>query len=133
MEVLKMLKERPSLKLVVQSGEGMEPADLLRHPQVEKASLEDLSLKDIELVMAPAWCESYPPEIPRAAAMGIPMVATRKACGFVDLSTAGQEVPPGDSVALGKAVDLLLSKPKRSKVLPEETASVFAATLRNLF
>jgi hypothetical protein len=48
-------------------------------------------------VIAPAWCESYSPEIDRAAAaLGIPVIATERALGFA----RGTVIARGDASAL---------------------------------
>jgi hypothetical protein len=122
MEALRVLESRPHLTLQVRSGEGMEPPDLLRHPQVVAVSPKDFPLHETSLVVAPAWCESYPPELAIAAARGIPIVATRRASGFIDLESEGEEIQPGDAPALGQAIDRLLGSKKRvSAVLPGVT------------
>jgi hypothetical protein len=43
-------------------------------------------------------------ELTRAAALGIPIVATRRAAGFVDVDA----IEPGDTAGLIAAVDRLL-------------------------
>lgn len=76
-DVLAILDPRRDLTLLVQPGEGMEPADLLSHPQVRAASsVEKERLDGVDLVVAPAWCEAHLPQLAVAAARGIPILAT---------------------------------------------------------
>jgi glycosyltransferase involved in cell wall biosynthesis len=106
-EALELLDSRPDIELRVRAGEGLEPAGLLDHPRVSRAS----GLDGIDLVVAPAWCESYPAELAGAIARGIPVVGTRRAAGFVDLAGRGAEVPPGDTRALAAALDIAIAFP----------------------
>ena len=90
------------ITLLVHAGEGTEPRDLLAHPNVVRASKEERDkLKDVDAVLAPAWCESYPPEIARAHAMGIPVIATRHARGFTPVT---REIEPGAALDFGALV-----------------------------
>jgi len=89
-------------ELLVRPGEGMEPADLLSRPNVRAARPSEIaSLEGIDLVIAPAWCESHPEELRRAAAARIPAVATHRSAGWLDVT----EIPPGDAAALGAAAE----------------------------
>ncbi len=64
---------------------------------------------------------------------GIPVVATRRAAGFVDLDRAGREVPPGDAEALRRAVREILAGPRPSTPQPPAPGwSAVAARLRSL-
>jgi hypothetical protein len=99
MEALRAFSGNGAWELVVRPGEGMEPSDLLTRPGVRAA--EAGSLDGIDLVVAPSWCESYPDEVSRAAAAGIPVVATRRAAGFLDLD----EVALGDADGLRAAAE----------------------------
>jgi glycosyltransferase involved in cell wall biosynthesis len=97
------------MRLWVRPSEGLEPAGLLAHPRVEVAGAEAVRrLAGVGAVIAPAWVESHPPEVARAAAAGVPVVATARAAGFVALARCGREVPPGDGAALAAALDEVL-------------------------
>jgi glycosyltransferase involved in cell wall biosynthesis len=99
MEALQAFSGHDAWELVVRPGEGMEPADLLARPGVRVAAADVLD--GIDLVVAPSWCESYPDEVARAAAAGLPVVATHRAAGFLDLD----EVAPGDADGLRAAAE----------------------------
>jgi hypothetical protein len=102
----------PGAVLLVREGEGA-PRDLLRRPGVRRASAgEREGLEGVDVVLAPALCEGHPPEVRAAAAAGVPVVATRRAAGFVDLARAGREVEPGDAEGLWRAAcDVLGAHP----------------------
>jgi hypothetical protein len=102
-EALALLEARPQIQLVVRAGEGFEPRELAAHPRVIAGPGADLT--GIDVVIAPSWCEAYPTELGRAAALGIPIVATRRAAGFVDVDA----IEPGDAAGLIAAVDRQLS------------------------
>lgn len=109
MEALALLTAFPEATLLVHApggaAEGVEPADLLRRARVRPATPEERQeLKGVDLVIAPAWCEGYPAEVPAAAARGIKVVATRRAAGAV---TPDAEIAPGDADGLIAAVGLL--------------------------
>lgn len=99
-EALALLERLPGLELEVQAGEGLEPAGLLAHPRVRARQGAPAG----ELVLAPAWCESYPPEVGAALAAGLPVIGTRQAAGW---STLTAEVEPGDVDGLVAAVEWL--------------------------
>jgi hypothetical protein len=101
-EALALVRARDDIELVVRAGEGFEPAELASHPRV--ACILGAPDADIDLVIAPAWCESYPPELAAAAARGVPIIATTRAAGFRDVQT----VEPGDAPGLITAVGRLL-------------------------
>jgi len=108
MEVRAALAAQPRWTAVVRTGEGLDPPDLLRHPRIRAASRAELEhLEGIDAVVAPAWCESHAPEIARAVRQGVPVVATRRAAGFVDLAAAGIEIAPGHAAGLAAALDEL--------------------------
>lgn len=88
------------VSVVVRVSEGMEPVDALAHPRVRAASEAELDLHGIDLVIAPAWCESDLPEVAAAAARGIPVIATDRAAGTAQVHL----VEPGDVAALIQAV-----------------------------
>ena len=99
--------------LLVRPGEGT-PADLLDRPGVRAATAEERErLAGVDLVLAPALCESHAAEVVVAAAGGVPVVATLRAAGFVDLASAGREVVPGDAADLLRAARELLAAPRR--------------------
>ena len=99
--------------LLVHAGEGAERAALQANPQVRLASPEEREgLFGVDLVLAPAWCECYPLEVPLAARLGLPVVATGRAAGPVELARAGAEVSPGDVPAIVRAIELLWKKPR---------------------
>lgn len=98
------------VELLVRAGEGTEPRDLLGHPRVRSSTREEReTLVGVDVVIAPSWCESHAPEVALAAAMGVPVVATRRGAGLVDLGRAGVEVPPGDAVALAAGIERALT------------------------
>jgi hypothetical protein len=104
-EALAAVTQLADVELLVRAGDGLDPLDLLRRARVRPASAAQLrSLDGVHAVLAPAWCESYPPEVPLAARLGVPVVATARAAGDVDLSRAGAEVPAGDVPALRRAI-----------------------------
>jgi len=99
--------------LLVRPGEGT-PADLLDRPAVRASTAEERErLAGVDLVLAPALCESHAPEVVVAAAAGVPAAATLRAAGFVDLASAGHEVVPGDASDLLRAARELLAAPRR--------------------
>jgi hypothetical protein len=111
-EALAAVEALPGATLLVRPSDALEPAGLLGHPSVRLASrAESDALAGVDAVVAPAPCESYPPEVPRAAALGVPVIATGRAAGAVDLGAAGArtaEIPPHDARALRAAVARLL-------------------------
>lgn len=105
-EALAALAGRRDVELLVRAGEGLDPPDLLDRPGVRRATRREAETLDgVTAVLAPAWCESYAPEVALAAARGVPVVATARAAGHVDLAQAGAEVVPGDVEALRTAVE----------------------------
>jgi hypothetical protein len=118
MEALAVVAARPHLTLLVRPGEGMEPADLLAHPQVAVAGDDQRRhLRDVDLVLAPAWCEAYLEEVAAAGGAGVPVVATLRASGWV---TPTHEIAPGDVQALGTAVDRALEGARGASVPPAD-------------
>ncbi|HWN72078.1 MAG TPA: hypothetical protein VNM90_30775, partial [Haliangium sp.] len=63
-------------------------------------------LSGVDLVLAPAWCEAYLDEVATAGALGVPVVATLRAAGWV---APAHEIAPGDVQGLGAAVDRALA------------------------
>ncbi len=109
-EVLALVDSRPDLELAVRAGEGLEPAALLDHPRIRRATPRELAALDgIGLVLAPSWCESYPDEVALAVSHGVPVTGTLRAAGFADLGAGAHQ--PGDGRALAAAVDLTLAFP----------------------
>ncbi len=103
LEALAAVRARPHITLLVHPGEGMEPQDLLAHPQVAVASEDERRhLRDVNVVLAPAWCEAYLDEVALAERLGVPVVATLRGAGWV---TPVAAITPGDVGALGAAVD----------------------------
>jgi hypothetical protein len=109
-EALALLDELPDATLLVRAGEGTEPARFLRHPRVRvSTALERRELRGVSAVIAPAWCESYPPEVALAHALGVPVVGSLRAMGFAPATL----VERGDTRALVRAVAPLLSSPNK--------------------
>jgi len=107
-EALALLDSRPDLELVIRAGEGLEPARLLDHPRVRRASPRELATLDgIGLVLAPSWCESHPEEVARAVSHGVPVIGTLRAAGFANLGTGAHA--PGDVRALAAAIELAIA------------------------
>jgi hypothetical protein len=102
-EALAALDARPQWSLWVRPSEGTEPRHL-EHPRVRRVTAEEQrTLQGVDVVLAPSWCESHPPELARAAARGIPVIATDRAAGFLDCRT----VPRGNVPALVAELDAL--------------------------
>jgi hypothetical protein len=131
MEALAAVAARPHLPVFVRPGEGMEPADLLTHPRVVVAGDAQRRLEGVDLVLAPAWCETYLDEVAAAAARGIPVVATQRAAGWLTPGPAS-EPAPGDSQALGMAIDRALAAPGPPSLSPHvhDAHDRLVATLR---
>ena len=113
-EALEAIRAVPGAVLFVHvgDGEGLHPPDLLRRAGVAPAShRQRTALAGIDVVLAPSWCESYPHEVLVAEAAGVPVIATRRAAGPVDLSATGVEVPPGDPAAIQRALARIRSTP----------------------
>lgn len=92
--------------LLVRPGGGTEPRTLLASPNVQIVSrAQQLSLDDVDCVVAPAWCESYPEEVRLAVQRGIPVIATSRAAGPCDVPL----VEPGAVIPLRDAIQRALS------------------------
>jgi hypothetical protein len=102
-EALATLEQAPELTLLIRPGEGLEPKALLAHPRVRIATAAERALENVDAVLAPAWCESYPEELGRAVARGLPVIATARAAGWLPVDSF-HEVQPGDVVALVRAL-----------------------------
>lgn len=119
-EALAAIAERPDIELVVRAqaaGEGagpfIEPEGLLRHPRVTSASPDAIrELRHIDAVIAPGWCESHLPEVALAARRGLPVIATPQSSGY---TIASHTIAPGDTNALGRALDALLRDPRPAR------------------
>ena len=66
---------------------------------------EQLSLADVDCVVAPAWCESYPEEVGLAVQRGVPVIATSRAAGPCDVPL----VEPGAVIPLRDAIQRALA------------------------
>jgi hypothetical protein len=100
-EALAALDARPGWSLRVRPSEGTNLA-LLAHPRVQQVNAkEQQRLEGVDVVLAPAWCESDPPELAHAVARGLPTIATDRAAGFLPCS----RVPRGDVSALVSALE----------------------------
>lgn len=82
-------------ELIVRTGEGLEPGDLLSRRGVSPSGQPDV-------VVAPSWCEAQLPEVHDAIARGVPVIATPQASGW--LGSAVTRVEPGDVPALVRAL-----------------------------
>lgn len=132
LEALALLEALPQLTLRVRGGEGAARA-LLAHPRVQvSTAAERERLEGISVVIAPAWCEAHAPEVERAARAGIPVVATQRAAGFVDLSRAGEEVTPGDVEGLVSAVRRWLGRRLPPAPPPPDPVAALAQALQAL-
>ncbi|ADO75946.1 hypothetical protein [Stigmatella aurantiaca] len=102
-EALAALDARPEWRLWVRPTEGTDVA-VLKHPRVQQVTEQVLrTLRGVDVVLAPSWCESHPPEVALAVARGIPVIATDRAAGFHDCLT----VPRGNVAALVMELDAL--------------------------
>jgi hypothetical protein len=89
------------------SGRELEgPRFWARAPRVRVVHGPPDTLQDLDLAVLPAWVEHAPRALLRAAAAGVPAIASR-ACGLA--GTAGViEVPTGDAEALETAIAAVL-------------------------
>ncbi len=109
-EAIAAVASFPQAELLVRPGEGAEPRGILEFPGVRAANREELArLQGVSLVLAPALCECYPPEVPLAIERGVPVIATRRAAGWCNLDEiTGREIAPGDIEQLRQAIDSAL-------------------------
>lgn len=84
-EALRALSELPELELLIRPAEAVEPPGLLRHPRVRLARPQELALEGIAAVIAPSWVQVQLPVLDRAQRSGIPVIATRRAAGWLEL------------------------------------------------
>jgi glycosyltransferase involved in cell wall biosynthesis len=123
-------RAHPDVRLVL-VGDGPE------RPRIERL-VDDLGLRDIvrltgfrtqdevaaelaaaDLFVLPSFSEGVPVVLMEAMASGLPVIATQVAGvpELVDPGTAGLVVPPGDPVALTRAICALLDDPGRRVVM----------------
>ncbi|MDC0711520.1 glycosyltransferase [Stigmatella sp. ncwal1] len=100
-EALAALEARPGWHLWVRPTEGTDVA-VLKHPRVQRVTEQvQRTLRGVDVVLAPSWCESHPSEVATAMAWGIPVIATDRASGFHECHT----VPRGNVAALVMELD----------------------------
>ncbi len=105
-EALAAVDARPQWSLWLRPTEGTDPKHL-DHPRVRRVTeKEQRTLQGVDVVLAPSWCESHPPELARAVARGIPVIATDRASGFLPCQT----VPRGNVPALVAELDALSAR-----------------------
>lgn len=105
-EALAVLDERPQWNLWVRPAEGTDPRHL-NHPRVRKVTAQvQRTLHQVDVVLAPAWCESHLSELAQARNQGIPIIATDRAAGFWPCRT----IPRGDVPALIAELDALTTR-----------------------
>lgn len=85
-EALQALEKLPHLTLLIRASQATEPPSLLIHPRVRIATDAELRLEGVDAVIAPAWVQSCHPLLEAAVARGLPVVATRRAAGWLKLS-----------------------------------------------
>lgn len=95
--IFELLKAQEELgfELIVRTGEGLEPHDLLDRTGVRTAGAPDV-------VVAPAWCEVHLPEVHDAVSRRVPVIATQQASAW--LGPAVTRVEPGDVAGLVRAL-----------------------------
>jgi len=92
-EALALLDAMPECTLLVRRGEGSEPRALFEHPRVKESSAREReSLDGVDLVLAPAVCESYSPEVQQAIERGVRVIATERGLGTTDATAARDRV-----------------------------------------
>ena len=97
LEAVAAVSRIPGAELLVRGGEALEPRAVLDIPGVRTSTEEErATLCRIDAVLAPGWCEAYPGEVVLAASLGIPVIATTRAAGAVDVAACGTVVEPGD-------------------------------------
>lgn len=84
-EALEVLEALPEITLLLRPSQVVEPDALLKHPQVRLATPAELALEGVDAVIAPAWVQSSHPVLADALALGLPVVATRRAAGWLGL------------------------------------------------
>ncbi|AKQ64981.1 hypothetical protein A176_001893 [Myxococcus hansupus] len=105
-EALAVLDARPQWTLWLRPAEGTDPLHL-NHPRVRTVTAEvQRTLQRVDVVLAPAWCESHVSELAHAHSRGIPVIATDRAAGFEPCRT----IPRGDVPALIAELDALTER-----------------------
>jgi glycosyltransferase involved in cell wall biosynthesis len=123
-----LVAAHPDLRVIF-FGQGPLAADLTREAAAlglgERVMLAgfradlDAILPALDLVVHPALMEGLGVSLLQAAAAAVPIVASR-AGGIPEAVRDGENgllVPPGDAVALGRAIGTLLADPGRRRVL----------------
>jgi hypothetical protein len=113
-ELLAALDERPWLHLHLRGGEGAEPAELLSHPRA--VALTEKSWERASALAALSCCEAYFPEVRRAAACGLAIIATEPACAWLEKSELAAVVNAGSIASLGSALDHCAPRPFRGEI-----------------
>lgn len=107
-EALAALDAIPDATLLVRRGEGSEPRALFDHPRVrESTERERESLEGIDVVLSPAVCEGYAPEVARAIERGVRVISTVAGLGstaHVDRDARVSVIAPLDARALIECV-----------------------------
>ncbi len=97
---LALLERMPELRLVGEAGSAALPA-LLAHPRFESVPADGVPWPNIAAVLAPAWAEAYPSAVIAGAARAVPVIATTRAAGPLDICSP---VEPGDITAMVDAL-----------------------------
>ncbi|HUH05522.1 MAG TPA: hypothetical protein VML75_26190 [Kofleriaceae bacterium] len=103
-EALALLEHLPEVWLMARMGDGTEPTALLRHPRVIAPGSARA-----DVVIAPAWCESVAPELERAVAAGVPVIATGAGAGWLEPHELAARLDRPSAPALIAAVTAALS------------------------
>lgn len=103
-EALAVLERLPDVRLMARTGDGTEPAALLGHPRVIAPGSAPA-----DAVIAPAWCESVAPEIERAVAAGVPVIATGAGAGWLEPHELAARLDRPSASALEAAIAAALS------------------------
>lgn len=102
-EALAALEDLPHCTLLIRPSEVTEPPELLLHPRVRLATPAELQLQGVDAVVAPSWVQSVHPHLELASALGLPIVATRRAAAWLQLSPDRLLAQP-DGEALAQAL-----------------------------
>lgn len=93
LEALAVLERFPDHRLRIRAIDAT-PRQIVAHPRVVRGE------GPVDVVLAPAWVESWPAAVRRASSAGIPVVGTRRALGW----EPGVEHEPGDVDGLARAI-----------------------------
>jgi hypothetical protein len=128
-ELLQALDALPELRVLVHAGEGTEPASLLRHPRVRVVDANERArLSSVGAVVAPAWCEGHSPDVARAEALDVPVIASTRAAGF----GAFVEVKPGRVNELVEALQAVLDgHAGKTTLSPRKTWAALLGEMEN--